>query len=97
VLHTEKGQQISEFFFHSFVLVINQAQEHVARYKVLQQDTNTYEILWVPRHDQAGKYLSEIERRIIEKAQVPLSISWRIVEDIPPDLSGKRSQFVPLK
>ncbi|MBU1638552.1 hypothetical protein KKC97_12885 [bacterium] len=93
---TPEGKQISEFFFHSFVLVLNNAHEHIARYKVLQKDREIYEVLWVPRHERAKEHLTEIELQILEKANVPMKISWKEVEDIPPDPSGKRGSFVPL-
>ena len=79
------------------VVVFEYAQEHITQFKVIQRATNRFDVLWVARHDRALDHLPALQSELLAMSGGDLFFDWHQVAEIPPDKSGKRRIFVPLK
>lgn len=91
---TPSGRFVNVLFF---VYVLEFAYEHIGGFRIFQRAEDWLEILWVPRHARAAECLPELERRIVERTDGTMRITWQAVAELPPDPSGKRKLLVPLR
>ena len=79
------------------VVVLEYAHEHITHFKVIQKESDRFDVLWVARHDRAADHLPALQQELLTKSGGSVSFDWHQVAEIPADKSGKRRVFVPLK
>lgn len=79
------------------VAILQYGQEHIVHFKVIQKDPRRYEVVWVARHDRASEHLSALNRKLVDNWNGELEFTWRQVDEIPAESSGKRRVLVPLR
>lgn len=94
ILYAPNGRSLNSGYL---VIVMEYYHEYFTAFKVYQTAPDSLEIHYVSAHENLDIQKREIEAKLGEPTANGFKISWKKVDEIRPEASGKRPFLVPLK